>query len=374
MGMLDRARVFLKAELEAYLEGGRQDIDPELRLARRRGRGFALITAATTLFTGCTLSLVMRIPEFAFVSACAMAFWMGAVRLAAIQGGRFIGATTHTALAVGFCLVFVASVELDFASPIGVTFSSLIILSASYLLGVRAALLWTAISIAGVSYAVLTSRPIPFPPDARQPSLELILASRIVVLLGTCAIAAAERHFSDRQRQELMDLASRDALTGLLNRRAFRDRLSDSIARARRHGRRVGLVFLDLDGFKAVNDDQGHAVGDEVLRLVAERIGAITRQGDFAGRVGGDEFVLLLEDVGESQQMEALAEKVLAQIETFDPTRLPPGAEIGFSVGVACFPEDADDVESLMAAADAAMYDAKAHGGGVAVHGPSRSG
>jgi diguanylate cyclase (GGDEF)-like protein len=286
----------------------------------------------------------------------------GSIHLGSLADGRYFRPWTHLTMAVMLAGTLRAALELGHANPISVTFSVLIIMSANYILGTRAAVFWTAVSIAGMSYAIATSEPIPFPPEARQPSLGVVLASRIMVLLGVCAISVAERRFSDRQSRELEILASHDSLTGLLNRRAFHDRLEDSLARARRHGRRIGLIFLDLDAFKQVNDAHGHAVGDAVLRRVGSQIAAMTRKGDVAARTGGDEFVMLLEDIGEAKDIGRLAERILMEIQ--NGVDLAPILEdmLGVSIGAACYPDDGETAEELMHAADQAMYRAKRSG------------
>lgn len=361
--MLARLRHRLAARLEAFLDGGPPGLDPQAALAHRRARGFTLIGASVVFVGGVVSSVVIGSPIFVVSSMVTILVQAAAIRIGACCGGRYFEIATHATLAACAALVFSASLDLGYASPLGVTFSVLIIMAANFILGTRAAIGWTLVSIAGVTLGVVTSEPIPFPAEARQPSHALVLSSRIVVLLGTCAIATAERRFADRQSRELIGLASRDSLTGLLNRRAFRARMADSLARARRHGRRVGLIFLDLDDFKQVNDAHGHAVGDALLRRIGAHFTAVTREGDCAGRAGGDEFVMLLEDVGEPGNVRLLAERILGQIETDDLGWLAPGVEMGVSIGAACFPDDAHDVDSLLHAADCAMYDAKSSGG-----------
>jgi diguanylate cyclase (GGDEF)-like protein len=362
--MLARFQSLVGARLEAYLAGGPENASPQVALAHRRARGFALIGACTIFVGGFVSSIVIGSPVFVVGSIATILVQAAAIRLGAIGDGRHFVVATHATLAACAALVFASMLDLGYASPVGVTFSVLIIMAANFILGTRAAIGWTAVSIVGVTIGVVASEPIPFPADAQQPSHALILTSRIVVLLGTCAISTAERRFSDWQSRELLALASHDSLTGLLNRRAFRERLADSLARARRHGRRVGLIFLDLDDFKQVNDAHGHAVGDALLRRIGRHFAAVTRDGDCAGRAGGDEFVMLLEDVGEAKNVKHLAERILAELESDDLRWLAPGIEMGVSIGAACFPDDARDVESLMHAADVAMYGAKASGGG----------
>jgi diguanylate cyclase (GGDEF)-like protein len=349
--------------LDAYLGRGGEDVGREKALAMRRSRGFALIGLALILPGSAGLAALTRSPALASASLVPMLFIMAAVRLGRARNGRFFLPAVHVSVAAMFTAIIAASIALGHASPLGVTFCVLLIMATNYILGVRASIFWTAASIAGVGYAVLTSQPVPLPADAIHPSLPVIFGSRALVLIGTCAIAAAERRFSDRQSRELELLAAQDPLTGLLNRRAFGERLAQATARAERHGRRVGLVFLDLDDFKRVNDARGHAAGDALLCEVANRIASITREGDAAGRAGGDEFVMLLEDVGETKNASLIAERLLARISGYTGPLVDPDWDFGASVGVACYPDDARDAGELLNAADLAMYRAKAEGG-----------
>ena len=159
--------------------------------------------------------------------------------------------------------------------------------------------------------------------------------------------------------EQMTFLARRDPLTGLLNRRAFDERLREALARAERYGSRVGLLFLDLDGFKKVNDSEGHARGDALLQQCAERIQSVTRATDAAGRNGGDEFVVLLESIAEPKSAETYAARLLELCAEGEGL---PG--IDASLGIAVYPDHAGDAEGLTGAADAAMYEAKRAGGG----------
>lgn len=161
----------------------------------------------------------------------------------------------------------------------------------------------------------------------------------------------------------LTQQAVTDNLTGLPNRRLLMDRMAQSLAQARRTQRGIAVLYLDLDGFKQVNDSLGHAAGDELLRQVAARLSAAVRAGDTVARLGGDEFVVLLDPCDTVQDAEVVAGKVI--------NSLPPGfkltqgsAEVSASVGIALFPVDAMDAEGLLGHADRGLYAAKAGGKG----------
>jgi diguanylate cyclase (GGDEF)-like protein len=165
-----------------------------------------------------------------------------------------------------------------------------------------------------------------------------------------------------RAEQENERRARHDALTGLLNRVGL-----TSAIEVRRSGRQqaneeLALLYLDLDGFKAVNDTHGHAMGDRLLQKVAERLQGLVRNGDLAARIGGDEFVVLSEIVDRSQVLR-LGEHLIAELAV--PYDIADGisTKISASIGVALAPSHGRDLASLLAAADVALYDAKAQGG-----------
>jgi diguanylate cyclase (GGDEF)-like protein/PAS domain S-box-containing protein len=156
---------------------------------------------------------------------------------------------------------------------------------------------------------------------------------------------------------EIRKLANHDALTGLPSLRLFRERIDEALARARRDNTELAVLFIDLDGFKAVNDGMGHDAGDLVLKEVAARLRQCLRETDTVGRIGGDEFVVLAEKASET-----LARKIARRIieRTAEPFALPHGeARIGASVGVSLFPRHGAGAEALLKAADGAMYKIK---------------
>ena len=151
------------------------------------------------------------------------------------------------------------------------------------------------------------------------------------------------------------ELAHRDSLTGLANRRLFEDLLSKAVTAAGLTGERLAMMFLDLDGFKGINDTQGHAAGDEVLRQVAVRLQGVVRRPDIVARLGGDEFAILLRDINGSPGVINLGERLLAAV--CEPIDLTEGqATVGASIGVSLFPEHGPDEVALLRCADEAMY------------------
>ena len=196
-------------------------------------------------------------------------------------------------------------------------------------------------------------------------------------VLGLAGPAAAPTHYlvfqhdvTDRvdAEQNLALLATRDSLTGLANRAALFDRLDLALERAREEHRALAVLFLDLDGFKAVNDALGHSAGDSVLVQVADRVRAVLRTGDLLARNGGDEFVALLtglDPLDAGRVALRAASDVAASLAR--PFAVGPAqARLGGSVGVAVYPEHGDTSSALLASADAAMYRAKQAGTGQA--------
>lgn len=156
-------------------------------------------------------------------------------------------------------------------------------------------------------------------------------------------------------------LAHHDPLTDLPNRTLLRDRLQQAMARALRAGKRAALMFLDLDRFKNINDSLGHAFGDQVLRAVASRLRTCVRDTDTVARLGGDEFLLVLECVENDQDVGVVARKIIDKLST--PLEVQSQTlSTGASIGIALYPEDGIDVDSLLKNADSAMYHAKESG------------
>ncbi|HXM81409.1 MAG TPA: diguanylate cyclase [Burkholderiales bacterium] len=163
-------------------------------------------------------------------------------------------------------------------------------------------------------------------------------------------------------RERIETLAFSDPLTGLANRTSLAPALEQAIERARRHGARLAGAFIDLDGFKQINDKHGHHAGDQFLVEVARRLRAKLRAIDLVARLGGDEFFVVLEEVKDAAAVESIISKLLA--EAVRPYALPGGGEarVSASIGISLFPDDAADAAELAKNADAAMYGAKEAG------------
>jgi len=162
--------------------------------------------------------------------------------------------------------------------------------------------------------------------------------------------------------EEFRQIVLHDRLTGLPNRHLLEDRIQQMIAVARREQTRIALLFIDLDKFKPINDEKGHAVGDWLLHAVAQRMRAMVRESDTVARFGGDEFVVLSPDVATVDDALDVAEKIRSAVK--DPYLSPDGdaLEISCSVGVVIYPLHADNFRDLLRLGDDAMYRAKKRG------------
>jgi diguanylate cyclase (GGDEF)-like protein len=163
--------------------------------------------------------------------------------------------------------------------------------------------------------------------------------------------------------RELDQLSRVDPLTGLPNRRQFDQRLSEALARARRSGRLLALMFMDLDRFKQVNDTLGHAAGDVVLQTFANRVRGAVRETDVLCRLAGDEFVLIVENLNEPEEAGGLAQKLLDTVSA-PLTVMGTAVQMSTSIGVACTSAQAESDVAFLARADDALYAAKAAGRG----------
>jgi diguanylate cyclase (GGDEF)-like protein len=193
--------------------------------------------------------------------------------------------------------------------------------------------------------------------------LLIVLASTLGALLVWPTVGRLNRTLalSEKQGRALEYAATHDHLTGLPNLGLGRDRLEQAIGMARRAGLKAAVMFIDLDGFKAVNDGRGHDVGDLVLREAARRMTEVVRETDTVARVGGDEFIMVLVNLTEP----GLATQAAARVVDSLRQPIPTGAgdvTIGSSIGIALYPDDGQDAEALLKLSDDAMYRVKKAG------------
>ncbi|MBW8078802.1 MAG: diguanylate cyclase [Gallionella sp.] len=189
------------------------------------------------------------------------------------------------------------------------------------------------------------------------------LSASAMMLGGLRYFVGIVRDITERKlaEQKITHLAHYDPLTDLPNRALFLDRLATSVALAKRERHKIATIFLDLDGFKQVNDTHGHDVGDMLLRGVSTRLTKTIRSSDTVARIGGDEFTFILNNIGAEENALAVADKIIAAL-------APPFdfggriCKVGGSIGIAIFPDDADSVETLVKQADEAMYLSKQSG------------
>ncbi|MCH8502216.1 MAG: diguanylate cyclase [Aliidiomarina sp.] len=185
----------------------------------------------------------------------------------------------------------------------------------------------------------------------------------VIITLFVARMFVLRKHIRRQKQREakIRHQALHDSLTALPNRAHILERVNDVLTKHLLDDKKFALLFIDLDGFKAINDERGHEAGDELLIAVAKRLQHSVRESDLVGRYGGDEFVILLTDLTATDQATVVAEKILSRMG--QPFRIDSGlAQIGASIGVAMFPDHGDDLESLLSAADEAMYKVKESG------------
>jgi diguanylate cyclase (GGDEF)-like protein len=190
------------------------------------------------------------------------------------------------------------------------------------------------------------------------PRLPDDVAMEVLGRAARIAAIAIERHQAE---ERIHHLALYDQLTGLANRTLLSDRLQAAIRHSERSGGELALLFIDLDGFKPINDAHGHDAGDAVLETLGRRLQAVLRGSDTAARIGGDEFVILAEGTHGRDDAVLIAEKVLQEINSPITWHGSP-LGVGASIGIALYPQHAQDADTLLTSADNAMYSAKQRG------------
>ncbi len=194
--------------------------------------------------------------------------------------------------------------------------------------------------------------------------LDVETGANVITHDGKDVLSIVVRDITERKlaQERIHYLAHYDPLTNLPNRVLLRDRLRQDLAHAERNRWMVGVIFLDLDRFKLINDSLGHHAGDRLLQAVAARLNGCVRHGDTVSRQGGDEFVIVVSEVRDAEGLNAIADKLLAAVaEPCDVHNQE--VNVTTSIGISLYPRDGDDVDSLLKNADMAMYQAKATGG-----------
>ncbi|HJW11774.1 MAG TPA: GGDEF domain-containing protein [Albitalea sp.] len=252
------------------------------------------------------------------------------------------------------------------------------ILESTRILGGTIAQIVLAFSAAAIALAALAARVVTRPLNQMTREVKRFSSEHVVGELPTQRgdeIGELARGFHEMQlritsamaeldasRRHLSHVARHDTLTGLPNRAVFIDRVEHAIQSARRSGRFLAVLFIDLDNFKDINDTFGHAVGDEILVLVAEALRTAVREADTVARLGGDEFVILLESMDEEQDArrvaQALIDRVAERIAVSGRT-----VELGLSIGISLYPRDGSNASELIRHADEAMYLSKQQAG-----------
>jgi diguanylate cyclase len=197
-------------------------------------------------------------------------------------------------------------------------------------------------------------------PDSHQQHNRMLVEANEQLVIASLQLQAAAEKI-EKNKEELAHLAYHDSLTQLPNRMQLYDRITQAIAFAKRRTTTLAVLFLDLDRFKTINDTLGHAVGDQLLQAVAQRLKSAVRDTDTVSRHGGDEFILMLTEVspgeGLNLKIGEIHRAITASYQIADAT-----LEIGATIGISLFPADGEDADTLIRNADAAMYDAKKNG------------
>ncbi|MBW2189726.1 MAG: GGDEF domain-containing protein [Deltaproteobacteria bacterium] len=351
---------------------------------------FILVAAVLTIVFAPYFILYLKLP---YTGPMTLLYGMSLVLTPVIlQRTRSVRIAANWTLSCSLAVLLVQCWTLGGVSSLSYPWLSCIPMSAMLLRGVRGGAVWTLVAVTGVVVVGVADAMglLPAGPTlsaVARGATTITVASLTVGLSGLAWLAEsrAEALLQDLQRQKLVfqERSVRDWLTGLANRSLLTECLIQGWERARRHGPRGAVFFIDLNDFKLINDQHGHAAGDQVLREVALRLQDTVRSSDLVGRIGGDEFALIIEGVESQNDVAVLAEKISHAIE--EP--IAGGGvtmHVGASIGVAFFPDrechfgdrttlpripagastvrgevDHESVRRLLEKADAAMYTAK---------------
>jgi len=319
-----------------------------------------LLFTVTTLWPGASRDQTLLLNGLAFAAygACLLLFrWTGSFVIC----GNLFGASAFVILLMAVLLMG------GFSESPAVVLLLLVPVYVFVLAGRGSVVAWSlVVTVTAVVLYVLERRGMHFtqmlqPELVPLASLVIFLAALIVIvgsLLVSSQIAGYHEQVLHSERDQLDYMAHHDALTELPNRSYFLGRLGRSVARARRNDEHSALLYIDIDGFKPINDEHGHGIGDIVLRKLALRLRDVIRENDTVARLGGDEFAVILEDVRDRAFAASVAQKLLQQLS--EPIIVGDHHfAISGSVGIVMFPEQGSDVAQLCEQADEAMYRAK---------------
>jgi diguanylate cyclase (GGDEF)-like protein len=273
----------------------------------------------------------------------------------------------HVLLATFFLMPLGSTFVLGGLSAPTIPFLVVVPMLATQLVGRRAAISWSLAVGVAIGGLILADRlDVEIPSVMRAANRPIVLGIvQYLVVVAVVGVALRNASVNQRLRADLAveqarfaELAGTDSLTGVANRRRLDEHLDLAAERARRGGNNVGVAVFDLDGFKEINDELGHAAGDAVLCACAERLASITRRTDLVARLGGDEFAVVLEGVPSRDELESVARMLANRIRQPIDHRGDLLA-CGASVGTALFPADTGDLVELLEMADGAMYRSK---------------
>jgi diguanylate cyclase (GGDEF)-like protein len=351
----------VQENLRGYMERGASGLSPESAQILVRMRAFDMLSIGVTCMIGIVAPIYLGSFRIAAVASALLFFFLTCHWVAPLDKGRHVKlvARASTLVPVPFIVVAVAVL----GAPVGVGHMLLVmmILAAAHLLGVKDAIAFTALGIGALAVMSVYGPQEMSSSGALEVSPGVFFATRAVLLCAILGYAIASRLAEDRNAAQLRAMARTDPLTGVATRAELEEKLEDAIARAQRSGQSGAFLFLDLDHFKPINDRLGHHAGDTVLRAVASRLLDFVRTTDTVGRVGGDEFGIVLSDVAEGKGQDVFARR-LQEIMSLSVDISGEAVQVGASIGIARFPESGDHADIVIRRADEAMYAAKESG------------
>ncbi len=315
----------------------------------------AAAAALVTLFRLLTINAYRR--ACPVTDPAALARWERRYAYGSYAFALLLGVLNMRALSFHNPILHMITVSLVFSFGAGIVSR----ISIRPLICVPSQLLATVPTIGALAVHALTPHDSPL--HAQFFAIEAFLVAMITVMslqtVGHLYRTTVKHHTAEH---DMAQIAKHDALTGLANRLLLRERFQESILATTRNGASVALHFIDLDGFKAVNDGRGHLAGDMVLQQVSQRLQGAVRADDTVARLGGDEFVVVQVDVRHNSEAELLARRIIKQLTAPYPLEDGAPARISASIGIALAPEFGTELEALLSHADAALYRSKSAG------------